>query len=239
MPRNVFGRLRAPNDGRDYHYLMRNAMPQIKAAVQPKPRKQPYHLGPVLDQGQTPQCVGYSFRSFLEAAPVMSKTGTSPTATECYQSAQRFDEWPNEDYEGSSVRGMCKAAMAGGLISGYTWALTLDEAVKWIIGGYGTLLIGSNWYSEMSDVDANGVMREPASSMSTPIGGHAWHLVWIDQKKQLFEMKNSWNHEFGKLDKNGEPSGLAYITPRLLQRLLDEDGEIAGPTQVRVSAVLP
>jgi hypothetical protein len=80
------GRLIAPTDARDRAYPLR----LLTRAVAPKPRKRPYNEGPVLDQGATPQCVGYSARGVLNAAPIMVKPTTGPTATDLYRTAQRL-----------------------------------------------------------------------------------------------------------------------------------------------------
>jgi hypothetical protein len=215
---------------------MRAARPQINDALgKPKPRKTAYRTGPVLDQGNTPQCVGYSARSFLDAAPIMSKPNEGPAPTVIYNGAQANDEWPGNNYDGSSVRGGMKFLSGLGEVKSYVWGQTVEEACKWMNDGYGTCLVGTDWYAEMSDVDANGFMREPASSMSTPIGGHAWHWIWYDAKKKAILMKNSWGNEFGIM-KRGVMTGFAYLSLGLAARLLKADGEIAAPVQVKISA---
>ena len=238
MAVNVFGRLAAPKDARDFRFLMRSAMPQVAAAIgKPKPRVRAYNVGPMLDQGSTPQCVGYSTRSFLDAAPLMSKANVGPSATEIYKTAQSLDEWPGTNYDGTSVRAGMKALEAAKQISGYVWAQSIDEAINWMNGGYGTVVVGTNWYAEMSDVDNDQFMREPPPSMATPIGGHAWHVIWFDVKKKGFLMKQSWGNQFGWLTKAGTLSGFAYVRKEFMERLLREDGEIGSPTQIKVKPV--
>lgn len=241
MAVNKFGRLVAPIDGRDFHFRMRTAAPQIHATVgKPKPRASAYRDGPLLDQGDTPQCVGYSTRGFLDGAPLMLKPELEPRAPLIYRGAQQHDEWPGEDYDGTSVRGAMKFLTTLGYIKSYVWSASVDEALAWMNGGYGTCVIGSNWYAEMSDVDRAGFLREPAANLSTPIGGHAFRLIWYDAKKGGVLMRNSWGHEFGFPDsKSGVPTGYAYLRKELLARLLKEDGEIAAPVQMKLAAVRP
>lgn len=237
---NSFGRIPAPLDGRDFRFLMRAAVPQIiEATAKPKARTRPYNLGPQLDQGQTPQCVGYSCRGFLDAAPIMSKEHEGPSATEIYHLAQARDEWPGENYDGTSVRGGMKALQDAKQINNYVWGQTVEEAIAWMNGGYGTVVVGTNWYSEMSDVDNKGFMREPAPSLTTPLGGHAWLWVWYDAKKKGILMRNSWGHDYGwpMHDDPTKLSGTAYLTIDLATRLLREDGECAAPTQVKIAPV--
>lgn len=231
---NSFGRLIAPADARDLQFPMRRAMPQINKEIKkPKPRKRPYKDGPVLDQGNTQRCVGFSSRGFLEGAPLTLKAGEGPDAGEIYKGAQERDEWPGSNYDGTSVRGAMKFLLEIGQINAYVWGQTIDEAIAWMNGGYGTVLVGTNWYTEMSDVDDNGFMREPAPSLTTPIGGHAWRWNWFDPVRKGILVRNSWGHEFG-YKVRGVQSGYAFITKDFATRLLREDGEIAAATQVRI-----
>lgn len=234
---NSFGRLRAPADARDLSYTMLRAMPQLAAAAgKPQPRKFAYRDGPLLDQGDTPHCVGYSARGFLDGAPIMSKPTEGPSAPDIYKAAQLIDEWPGTDYDGTSVRAAMKYLETVGQIQSYVWAQTVDEAIRWMNGGYGTILVGTNWYAEMSHVDAKGFILEPPGSLSTPIGGHAWRWIWYDVKRGAILMRNSWGTDFGAT-RHGEGTGYAWVRRTFAERLLMEDGEIAAPTQVKVRAM--
>lgn len=227
---NKFGRLRAPKDGRDFNYMMRSVAPQIS---KPTPRKRSYNEGRLLDQGDTPHCVAFSGLGFMLAAPMMREENYSTTPV--YRRCQQLDEWPGEDYDGTSVRALMKAMREFGWIENYAWGQTVEELTAWMNGGFGTVILGTNWYAEMSDVDDKGFMREPAPSLSTPIGGHAYRLNWFDAKKGAFLMRNSWGPYFGVRDpKTGRRNGEAYMRPELVRRLLAEDGEAASPTQTRV-----
>lgn len=241
---NRFGWLPPPPDGRDQRYRVRALKPQLQK-VQPGIRRRlPYRNGPLLDQGNSPLCVGFSTRGFLDGAPIMSKPSADPSPQVIYAMAQDRDEWPGTNYDGTSVHGACKALQDLGLIDAYAWNQTTEEAVHWIQYDYGTLLDGTNFYAEMAEVDRFGFMREPPPSMTTPIGGHAYRIVWfvkkLDPNDSYFIMRNSWGHAFGWIDpKTKEPSGYAKMRVRLRERLQREDGESAGPTQLRLKPVKP
>lgn len=231
------GRLISPEDPRDGQFRMLAAIPQIDLRIgRPAPRIAPYRERSPLDQGQTPQCVGYAGRGFLNAAPMMSRQDLPPTAEELYHAAQRNDEWPGESYDGSSVRGLMKAMQAAGLISSYVWGQTVTEALTWMNGGYGTTIVGTWWYPSMDNIDANGYIVEPEPT-ATAVDGHCYRLNWSPHAGAILVV-NSWGHVWGKRLTNGLRSGMAYMRPRLLERLLREQGEIAAPTQVKISAVL-
>lgn len=168
----------------------------------------------------------------------MSGPSEGPTASDIYAGAQQNDEWPGVDYEGTSVRGAMKFLQLAGQITSYVWGQTIQDAIKWMNGGYGSIIVGTNWYAEMSNVDKDGFMLAPPPSLTTPIGGHAWRWNWFNIKKQAILMRNSWGHEFGFVDQTGLPSGYAYLKVPLAQRLLFEDGEIAAATQVEVKPTI-
>lgn len=147
----------------------------------------------------------------------------------------------NSNYDGTSVRGAMKALTDDGQIGSYVWGQTVDEAIAWLIGGYGTLITGTDWFAEMSDVDSKGFMREPAPSGTTPIGGHAWRIVWFDAKLQAFIMRNSWGNAYGwpMRGSSDKLSGYARIRKDFLEWLLRRDGELAAPVQVRLKPTSP
>jgi hypothetical protein len=225
-----FGYLRAPKDGRDFRYLMRSAMPQVG---KPAPRKVAYHEGKLLDQGQWPHCVAYSGLGFMNAAPMMRAEDYQTTAI--YQEAQRNDEWEGEEYDGTSVRALMKVMALRRYITSYVWGQSADEAISWMNGGYGTAIVGTNWYGSMDDVDNDGFIREP-NTLATPIGGHAYRVNWWDAKKKGFLIINSWGPYWG-MPKKTTLTGTAYMSRALFDRLIREDGEITAATQQRVLPV--
>ena len=232
-----FGRLIAPRDGGDTDFLMRSAIPQIRAlGVAPKPRKRPYNEGPLLNQGQKPHCCGFSGKGFLNAAPIMSKDGDDPSAVVIYNGAQDNDEWAGKNYDGSSVRGTMKFLLIRGDINAYVWGQSVEEAIAWMNGGHGTVIIGTDWFEIFDEVDANGFMRMP-SQLTTPIGGHAYRLNWYDAKIGGFLVVNSWGPNWGIRKANGQHTGKAYMSKELLAFLLRAHGEIAAPTQVKIKPV--
>lgn len=235
MSRNIggFGRLPAPTDARDLEFLMRSAMPQIRAAAPPTPRKRAYTEGARLDQGMKPHCVAFSGLGFMNAAPLMKSDGFETQRV--YDECQRVDEWPGENYDGTSVRALMRIMQSRGWISSYTWGSSIDEITAWMNGGFGTIIVGTNWYASMDEVDRAGFMRMPGS-VATPIGGHAYRLNWYDKTKGGYLVVNSWGDSWG-IVKGTRQTGTAYMSREALARLLRESGEVAGPTQVPLKAV--
>lgn len=213
------GRL-ASVDIRDHSYL---AKPRRAAA---NVRSRYYYVGKPEDQGQTPQCVGYSTHKFLTAGPVRNVKGI-PTPTEIYAAAQTRDEWPGEDYEGTSVRGAFKYLSEVGYIGEYNWAFDLETCVNWLLT-VGPMVVGTIWLADMFDPDAKGFLRVSGDN----VGGHAWPLIGCnrdrkcpDGSKGAFRMMNSWGAEWGQ-------KGQAWVSFVDFEKLLREDGEAACAREI-------
>src|SRR5688500_1057672 len=77
------------------------------------------------NQGNTSECVAYSRVHWLADGPVVHP-GPHPIIDPhwLYVEAQKIDEWPGEDYDGTSVRAGAKIAQQLGYIEEYRWAMT-------------------------------------------------------------------------------------------------------------------
>src|SRR5678815_2405990 len=181
-----FGRRAAP-DERDRRFLMRETV-FPHPLLPPRPRQRPYNLGASLDQGQTNQCVGYSCRDKLASAPFMVHPDQGPSPFEIYKGAQANDEWPGENYEGSSVRGAFKFLQQQGYLASYVWASSLTDCERFIRDGYGTIVLGTDWLEGMAETGADGFVQVTGDVL----GGHAYHLFWMIPEKQEAWCKNSW-----------------------------------------------
>jgi len=93
--------------------------------------------GLIRDQGQDGACTGFGlaavidYQSFVEAL----KSRAPDTSVECrraspamlYELARLYDEWPGEDYEGSSCRGALKGWHRHGVCREELWSYRVDE----------------------------------------------------------------------------------------------------------------
>src|SRR5687767_6649907 len=105
---------------------------------------------PVLDQGKEGACTGFGLATV--ANYLLSRRKVVPdiapvSARMLYEMARRYDEWPGEDYSGSSARGAMKGWHKHGVCAEQTWpykvasAGTLtrsraDEAARRPLGAY-------------------------------------------------------------------------------------------------------
>jgi len=167
------------------------------------------------DQGRTSQCVGYAWAHFIDDGPIKhlgSKPNIQPSII--YKEAQKIDEWPGENYAGTSVRAGAKYLKSQNKIGSYLWAYNLDILIKTVLT-QGPVVVGTNWYNGMFYPDRNGLIKITGRL----VGGHAYVINGVDTRKQLFRIKNSWGRSWGV-------NGSAFISFANMQRLIRENGEI-------------
>jgi Papain family cysteine protease len=166
-----------------------------------------------LDQGQTPQCVAYGWSHFITDSPDPHPAPLIAPAT-LYHEAQTLDEWPGEDYDGTSVRGGAKALVNHAEIAAeYRWAFDLDTLIANVLE-VGPVVIGVNWYERMFDPDSKNYVRIGGGIA----GGHCVKVDGVNTDYKFVRIKNSWGQEWGR-------GGFARITFDDMERLLGEDGE--------------
>lgn len=167
------------------------------------------------DQGRTSECVGYAWAHWIEDGPI-KHGGKAPIVhpTIIYKEAQKIDEWPGENYKGTSVRAGAKYLKSIGRIDSYLWTYDLNVLISTVLTK-GPVVAGTNWYSSMNRPDKNGMIR--ASGVKT--GGHAYVINGVDTIKKQFRIKNSWGRSWGK-------KGHAFISFNDMNKLIKQRGEI-------------
>ena len=177
-----------------------------------------------LDQGQEGACTGFGFSHVLGTTPrkYVKQTIDDAFARHRYERAKQCDEWPGEDYDGSSVLGAMQAGKQDGLVSAYSWCTTMDE-IKHAVSYLGPIEIGIDWYESMFDVDSEGFVRIGSSQIA---GGHAIQVGGIDVTKGAFRLDNSWGKDWGR-------NGSAWITFTDMEQLLHQQGEFCLPKKYR------
>lgn len=190
-----------------------------------------------LDQGYDGACTGFSRAHDLASVPSVVKGMTNDYAKTIYRLAQQLDEWPGEDYEGSSVLGAVKAARQLGFIGEYRWAFGIDDVLA-SLSHVGPVVLGIPWLDSMFDPDLSGLL----DCSGQVAGGHAIlarsvHIptlsntvrisrtisgvrrsISIRSDVPLVGLVNSWSAGWGI---NGE----CWVRADDLERLLRNDGE--------------
>ena len=205
-------------DKRDLNYLIKNNQRTLQQiSTPPKVLTQRYWdaNGWWGDQGNTPQCVGYSWSHWLEDGPVQ-QSGIPPIIKpfDIYKNAQKLDEWYGENYDGTSVRGAVKYLKNIGKVKSYYWAFDIQTLSETILK-LGPVVVGTNWYNGMFYPNKNGLIKIGGQM----VGGHAYLINGVDTKTKQFRIKNSWGKSWGK-------GGHAFISFNDMSRLIKENGEI-------------
>ena len=207
------GRLVVP-DNRDANYPMAEMLPP-KDAVAGMTYRYWWANGWWGDQGRTSQCVAYAWTHWVEDGHVTHPKDATPfqDPANTYHEAQQMDQWPGENYDGTSVRAGAKVLQGKGFITSYHWAYDAFTVAHAILST-GPVVVGTNWYNDMFSPDANGIIKVGGSLA----GGHAYLLDGVNMNKKLFRIKNSWNRSWGH-------KGFAYISFDDMNSLLQNSGE--------------
>ena len=181
---------------------------------------------PILDQGQEGACTGFGLATvanyLLMAGKVIDDRGhVSPRML--YSMARRYDEWPGEDYSGSSARGAMKGWQKHGVASEKVWPYTLSktqrdrgftedrarDARKRPLGAYfrvnhKDLVAMHSAIAEVGVLYATSDVHEGWDHVgpdgiieysASKIGGHAFAIVAYDENG--FWIQNSWGKTWG------------------------------------------
>lgn len=174
-----------------------------------------------LNQGQEGSCTGFGAAHSLGAGQWWRNLNDED-ARGFYHGAQRYDEWPGENYEGSSVLGVMEYLHhETQMLNAYWWATTLDEILH-AIAFYGPVEMGSWWRSGMMNTHDDGYIRNTGGV----VGGHAYCLAQVDLAHRRVRVDQSWGPYWGL-------NGSAWLDFDDLGALLADQGECALPRKTR------
>jgi hypothetical protein len=207
----------------------------LRAAIaeRPKRRTKKWRNGVILDQGREGACVGFGWAAEALSTPVSvdltrlkAQAPHDPTefAKAVYNRAKVLDEYPGEDYDGTSVLAGAKAMREAGLIKEFRWCFTIEDVIDALMTK-GPVVLGIYWYESMYNAP-EGIL----SVSGDIVGGHCITAVGFKLAKDsatgedTIILQNSWGDSWGAW-------GLAEIRVRDLKALLDNDGEACVVTK--------
>lgn len=202
-----------------------------KMEVPSEVRRRYWWGGPVYDQKDTPQCVGYAGFGWLTGGPVTNHPDFAPA--DLYHWAQEEDEWPGQDYDGTSTLGLMKALKKKGYIGEYRWAFDCETLVAWLLTK-GPVLVGTSWFVDMFTPAAPDGFIHPTGQ---DVGGHEWRIVGADRDKKCpdgtsgaVRMINSWGTGWGD-------QGRAWVSFKDLDFLIKNQGEAVTVDELKIAGV--
>ena len=179
---------------------------------------------PILDQGKEGACTGFGLATVANyllrrRKRVPDAIAVSPRMI--YEMARRYDEWPGENYSGSSARGAMKGWHKHGICGDECWPYQLknkdnglndlrtSDALKRPLGAYyrvnhqdlvsmhsamaevGILYATCSVHAGWSSIKKDGIIHFSEKI----VGGHAFAIVAYDQRG--FWIQNSWGNDWG------------------------------------------
>jgi hypothetical protein len=180
--------------------------------------------GRVLDQGTEGACTGFGLAAVINLLNMKRGQSFEASSRMLYEMAQKHDEWPGEDYEGSSCRGAIRGWRNMGVCGENEWKyspdrpgrLTIKRAVaarENPLGAYYRLRPEViDYHAALNEVDAifvsarvhTGWLNPAPGTGHTlaivqpgpkPLGGHAFAIVGYNDLG--FIVQNSWGQGWG------------------------------------------
>lgn len=180
--------------------------------------------GQVLDQGSEGVCTGMALAGVINLLNMKRGQSFEASARMLYEMAQKHDEWPGEDYEGSSCRGAIRGWKNMGVCSDDNWKFSVNQPGELTInramsarenplGAYYRLRPNVvDYHAALNEVEAIYVSARVHSGWfnpkrgvgdglaviqpsSNPAGGHAFAIVGYNASG--FIVQNSWGEDWG------------------------------------------
>lgn len=196
---------------------------------------------PILDQGDLGSCVGNASEGCLGTYPFYDSLADGwfanyandleAGAVDIYSKATGLDpypgEWPPTDTGSDGLSG-AQACQQLGLISGYTHAFSLQDALATLTKQ--PVITGIAWWSSFDFPDSDGLITKSASAYIR--GGHEVVVDGIDVEEQLVWFCNSWGEGWGL-------GGKACMSWNTWGNLLADDGDVTVFTPITEPAPQP
>jgi hypothetical protein len=185
MEERAFGWIPSMPDIRDYPLAA-----ALDAAPKVLPAKKTWHSDRVLDQKDTPHCVGFGWAGWSLCTPIENTKMQDVDAHAIWKEAVRLDGQPETWTGGATCRSGLKAMQKRGRVAQYFNTKFVDEVVEYVLC-HGPIVLGTLWWDGMS-FPKNGVMRPTTPG---PKGGHCYLMRGVDAKYAY--IRNSWGTDWG------------------------------------------
>lgn len=144
----------------------------------------------VLDQGDTPHCIGFGGAQWGNTQPIDDEFVNSD-GDRIYYAAKVIDGEPGQE-DGSDVRSLAKVLQQENRLTAYAFASSIDDIVAWL-DNHGPVIMGTDWTEDMFTPDADGLVR-PTGNVA---GGHCYVAVGHLASTGRIRYLNSWGSGWG------------------------------------------
>ena len=198
-------------DFRDYIYSP--SLIQLKQSITPSDNQK------ILDQHSEGACTGFSLAACINFLYNNANQNVHVSARMLYEMAKLSDEWPGEDYDGSSLRGAIRGWKNMGVCEEGKWKyksrdtsiLSIErakDARNHTVGAYYRLKPDiTHFHAALNEVGIIAVSAHVHKGWNNPAdgiikfnkkrdGGHAFAIVGYNDKG--FWIQNSWGKNWGK-----------------------------------------
>jgi len=177
-----------------------------------------------LNQGQIGSCTANALCGALDSAPDLQNKDllTETNAISLYEAETKLEHkpYPPNDPGGTGLL-VCKAARQLGLISSYTHAFGIQQALQALV--LRPVITGISWYTSFDSPDPQtGLVT--ITSGATVRGGHEVVVDGIDATNELVWLWNSWGTSFGL-------GGRFCMSFDTWGQLLEEEGDVTVPVK--------
>jgi hypothetical protein len=131
---------------------------------------------------------------------------------------------PATDDPGGDGLTVCKAAVTAGLITSYTHAFGIDEALAALV--IRPVITGVNWFDSFDTPDPTGLVQ--ITKTAKVRGGHELAATAIDAVEELIWLPNSWGLSYG-VPFGGIPGGCLCMRWDTWDQLLQQGGDVTVP----------
>lgn len=217
------GRIYVPDDS--LHQNLISDLPSIRSLIPSKlPVEKVWSTGPILDQGETPECTEFSWHAHINAEPHAHPdlwTDFWPSDGSFYADEKKTDGIPTED--GSTTQAGAQILKDHGIIEQPVWGFDEWTARRYVLTT-GPLILGCNWYNDMFSPDSQNIVHINNSDIE---GGHQILIIGfsltafgkLPSNNPLYKFQNSWGTQWGE-------TGYGYISQGDLARLIAENGQL-------------
>jgi hypothetical protein len=184
-----------------------------------------WRTGPILDQQSEGACVGHGVVGAIVSSPIrVALPHPQQTAFGMYYGSRRIDQWPGEDYSGTSVNAGMKLARELGLISEWEWADGIARLRNTVLEE-GCVVTGMDFDARMEDPDSQGLVDIGGGVL----GGHCMFITGYSRRRAfdrytgpVFQLANSWGPGWGR-------RGYLYMREADVEVKFAEGAEFAIP----------